>query len=59
MKHTIDELKHAARVLKENCSEHIKCLGCPLEDLCDLNILCPDDWEVERIEAKEEKSNES
>ena len=57
MKHTIDEIKHAARVLKEACRERKNdCWGCPLEQrdpdgwrTCILDVEWPEDWDVDLI----------
>jgi len=58
MKYTIEEIKHAARVLKETCGEHSNddCWECPLgqvddwgDHTCILDDEWPEGWNVDRI----------
>lgn len=62
MKYTIEQLKSAARVLKENCQEHgSDCWTCPLhtvndggECLCIMDEEWPINWHIDKIKEVQE-----
>ena len=58
MKYTLEEIKHAVRVIKETCVEHYSdCCGCPLDQVggwgehtCIMNLEWPPvSWDVDEI----------
>lgn len=64
MKYTLEEIKHAARVLKETCEEQARgCAGCPLSYDAGWGYMCvldtggysssfPGDWDLDKINQK-------